>query len=168
MSETNQYPGSAGVSPANPPVIEIRDLYHTYKRQQALGGISFKVDGGSIHGFVGPNGAGKTATLKILATLLKPQRGAVRVFGLDVVRDYKGVRRKIGFMPDHFSLYRQMTVQEYLDFFAAAYGMNYQQRAGVVGTVLALTDMEGAPERFDQSLVAWHATTREPGPRAGS
>jgi len=131
------------MSDTNVPVIEIRELYHTYKRQQALSGISFNVDAGSIHGFVGPNGAGKTTTLKILATLLKPQRGKVRVFGLDVVRDYKGVRRKIGFMPDHFSLYRQMTVQEYLDFFAAAYGMNFEQRAGVVGNVLALTDMEG-------------------------
>lgn len=143
MNETNQLPGSAGVSPASQPVIEIRDLYHTYKRQKALGGVSFTVDPGSIHGFVGPNGAGKTTTLKILATLLKPQRGIVRVFGMDVVREYKGVRRKIGFMPDHFSLYRQMTVQEYLDFFAAAYGMNFQERARVVENVLTLTDMEG-------------------------
>ena len=131
------------MSEVNQPVIEIRDLYHTYKRQQALGGVSFAVEAGSIHGFVGPNGAGKTTTLKILATLLKPQRGTVRVFGMEVVRQYKGVRRKIGFMPDHFSLYRQMTVQEYLDFFAAAYGMNFEARARVVGNVLTLTDMEG-------------------------
>jgi ABC-2 type transport system ATP-binding protein len=127
---------------SNQPTIEIRDLYHAYKRQQALRGVSFTVDQGSIHGFVGPNGAGKTTTLKILATLLKPQRGVVRVFGLDVVPDYKNVRRKTGFMPDHFSLYRQMTVQEYLDFFAAAYGMDLQKRTRVVGDVLALTDME--------------------------
>lgn len=130
------------MSEPNQPIIEIRDLYHTYKRQLAVNGVSFAVDRGSIHGFVGPNGAGKTTTLKILATLLKPQRGIVRVFGLDVVSDYKNVRRKIGFMPDHFSLYRQMTVQEYLDFFAAAYGMNLEERSRVVGNVLALTDME--------------------------
>jgi ABC-2 type transport system ATP-binding protein len=130
------------MSELNQPVIEIRDLHHAYKRQQAILGISFTVDQGSIHGFVGPNGAGKTTTLKILATLLKPQRGRVRVFGLDVVKDYKKVRRKLGFMPDHFSLYRQMTVQEYLDFFAAAYGMGLAERTRVVGDVLALTDME--------------------------
>jgi ABC-2 type transport system ATP-binding protein len=127
---------------SNQPTIEIRGLHHAYKRQQALRDVSFVVERGSIHGFVGPNGAGKTTTLKILATLLQPQRGTVRVFGLDVVADYKKVRRKTGFMPDHFSLYRQMTVQEYLDFFAAAYGMNLQERTRVVGDVLALTDME--------------------------
>jgi ABC-2 type transport system ATP-binding protein len=123
-------------------IIEIHDLHHTYKRQQAVRGVSFTVGAGSIHGFVGPNGAGKTTTLKILATLLKPQRGIVRVFGLNIVTQYKEVRRKLGFMPDHFSLYRQMTVQEYLDFFAAAYGMNYEERTRVVDNVLALTDMQ--------------------------
>jgi ABC-2 type transport system ATP-binding protein len=131
------------MSDSNQPIIEIRDLTHAYKRQLALQGVSFSVGPGSIHGFVGPNGAGKTTTLKILATLLKPQRGTVRVFGLDIVADYKKVRRKIGFMPDHFSLYRQMTVQEYLDFFAAAYGMDVAERNRVVGDVLDLTDMAG-------------------------
>jgi ABC-2 type transport system ATP-binding protein len=140
------------MSESNQPTIEIRDLHHDYKRQQALRGVSFAVEQGSIHGFVGPNGAGKTTTLKILATLLKPQRGTVRVFGLDVVADYKDVRRKTGFMPDHFSLYRQMTVQEYLDFFAAAYGMDAPERARVVGDVLALTDMEARRNELIKGL----------------
>lgn len=131
------------MSEPNLPTIEIRDLSHTYKQQQALRAVTFTVDQGSIHGFVGPNGAGKTTTLKILATLLKPQRGIARVFGFDVAADYRSVRRKTGFMPDHFSLYRQMTVQEYLDFFGAAYGMNLQERTKVVGDVLVLTDMQG-------------------------
>jgi ABC-2 type transport system ATP-binding protein len=134
------------------PTIEIRNLHYAYKRQQALCGVSFIVGRGSIHGFVGPNGAGKTTTLKILATLLKPQRGAVRLFGFDVVTDYKSVRRMTGFMPDHFSLYRQMAVQEYLDFFAAAYGMNLQERTRIVGDVLALTDMESRRNDLIKSL----------------
>ena len=136
----------------NQPTIEIRDLHYAYKRQQALAGVSFAVAQGAIHGFVGPNGAGKTTTLKILATLLKPQRGTVRVFGFDVVADYKNVRRRTGFMPDHFSLYRQMTVQEYLDFFAAAYGMDLRERTRVVGDVLALTDMEARRNDLIKSL----------------
>ena len=128
-------------------VVEIDNLQHAYKRQQALRGVTFKVERGSIHGFVGPNGAGKTTTLKILATLLKPQHGHVRVFGRDLVSHYKEVRRRIGFMPDHFSMYRQMTVQEYLDFFAAAYGMDFAARTRTINDVLALTDM--APRRHD-------------------
>jgi ABC-2 type transport system ATP-binding protein len=87
-----------------------------------------------------------------LATLLKPQRGSVRVFDFDVVAEYKNVRRKTGFMPDHFSLYRQMTVQEYLDFFGAAYGMNLQERTKVVGDVLALTDMQGRRDDMIKNL----------------
>jgi ABC-2 type transport system ATP-binding protein len=140
------------MSESNQPTIEIHHLHHAYKRQQALRDINFAVEQGSIHGFVGPNGAGKTTTLKILATLLKPQHGTVRVFGFDVVADYKKVRRRTGFMPDHFSLYRQMTVQEYLDFFAAAYGMNLSKRTRVVGDVLALTDMEARRNDLIKSL----------------
>ena len=137
---------------SHPPTIEIRDLHHSYKGQQALRGVSFTVETGSIHGFVGPNGAGKTTTLKILATLLAPQRGSVRVFGHDVAADYKSVRRKTGFMPDHFSLYRQMTVQEYLDFFAAAYGMDLAARTRVVGDVLTLTEMDARRNDFIRGL----------------
>jgi ABC-2 type transport system ATP-binding protein len=79
--------------------------------------------------------------LKVLATLLKPQTGKVSVFGHDIVNDRKAVRRRIGFMPDHFSMYRQMTVFEYLDFFGAAYGIGLKERDKIIGDVLALTDM---------------------------
>jgi ABC-2 type transport system ATP-binding protein len=92
---------------------------------------------------VGPNGAGKTTTLKVIATLLRPQFGAVRVFGLDVDKDRRNVRHRIGFMPDHFSMYRAMSVHEYLDFFGAAYGLGTADRARVIDDVLALTDMGG-------------------------
>src|SRR4051812_8183859 len=124
-------------------VIRIENLTHAYKTHLALGGVSFTVRRKSIHGFVGPNGAGKTTTLKVLATLLPPQRGKVEVFGHNVVTRRHEVRRKIGFMPDHFSMYRQMTVFEYLDFFGAAYGLGQEERDRVIGDVLALTDMDG-------------------------
>jgi ABC-2 type transport system ATP-binding protein len=107
---------------------------------------------GSIHGFVGPNGAGKTTTLKILATLLKPQAGKTLVYGLDIVRHYKNVRRRIGYMPDHMGLYPQMTVFECLDFFAAAYGMAPGRRDSVIEDVLALTDMKGHKDDLVSSL----------------
>lgn len=104
---------------------------------------------------MGPNGAGKTTTLKILATLLKPQASStasVRVFGKDIVTDRREVRRKIGFMPDHFSSYRQMTVFEYLDFFGAAYGLGLAERNRVISDVLALTDMTGRKEDLISGL----------------
>ena len=127
----------------SPPAIEVVALSHVYKRHRALARLDFRVEPGTIHGFVGPNGAGKTTTLKLICTLMQPQSGAIRVFGRDVVREVYNVRRSLGFMPDHFSMYRQMTVHEYLDFFAAAYGMPAKQRDRVIADVLALTDMDG-------------------------
>jgi ABC-2 type transport system ATP-binding protein len=134
------------------PAIVVRELRYAYKKHQALSGVSFEVAAKSIHGFVGPNGAGKTTTLKILATLLEPQQGNVKIFGLDVKRDRKQVRGKIGFMPDHFSMYRQMTVFEYLDFFGAAYGLTVANRTTVIDDVLALTDMDGRRDDLIKGL----------------
>jgi ABC-2 type transport system ATP-binding protein len=136
-------------------VIDIQNLSHRYKTHQALNGVSFTVQRQSIHGFVGPNGAGKTTTLKILATLLKPQDGqqsSVRVFGQQIVAQRNLVRRRMGFMPDHFSMYRQMSVFEYLDFFGAAYGLNQAQRDKIIADVLTLTDMAGRREDLISGL----------------
>ncbi len=126
-----------------PLVIDIQNLSHRYKTHLALNGVTFTVAPKSIHGFVGPNGAGKTTTLKVLATLLRPQTGTVQLFGHNIIADRKAVRRRIGFMPDHFSMYRQMSVFEYLDFFGAAYGLLQTQRDKTIADVLALTDMTG-------------------------
>jgi len=124
------------------PAIAVRDLQHGFRGRNALANVSFDVPSGSLHGFVGPNGAGKTTTLKVIATLLRPQGGTARVFGHDVVTNPGSARKRIGYMPDHFSMYRQMTVHEYLDFFAAAYGQGLRQRDKTIGDVLALTDMD--------------------------
>ena len=136
----------------NAPVIDIRNLRHAYKNHVAVADVTFTVQPRSIHGFVGPNGAGKTTTLKVLATLLPPQKGSVFAFGKDIVRERNLVRQKIGYMPDHFSMYRQMTVFEYLDFFGAAYGMTQVQRDKTIADVLALTDMAGRRNDFVQGL----------------
>lgn len=133
-------------------VLTIKNLHHSFKKHKALDGVSFSVTKNAIHGFVGPNGAGKTTTLKIVSTLLVPTFGAVKVFGHDVVRDYKEVRKRIGFMPDHFSMYRQMTVFEYLDFFAAAYGLEMTERDRVIEDVLALTDMDSRKDDLIKGL----------------
>ncbi|MGH7201981.1 MAG: ABC transporter ATP-binding protein, partial [Planctomycetaceae bacterium] len=134
------------------PVIEVVHLTHTFKGFRALDNVNFQVHARALHGFVGPNGAGKTTTLKVICTLLRPQYGTVRVFGHDVLLEPNAVRRRIGFMPDHFSMYRQMTVYEYLDFFGAAYGLPTKRRDTIIGDVLALTDMDGRKEDLISNL----------------
>jgi ABC-2 type transport system ATP-binding protein len=124
-------------------VVELRHVAHAFKQHKALVDVTFRVPKESLHGFVGPNGAGKTTVLKLICTLLQPQVGSVRVFGLNVASQYREVRKRLGFMPDHFSMYRQMTVYEYLDFFGAAYGLPLATRTRVIDDVLELTDMGG-------------------------
>ncbi|MBX3443533.1 MAG: ABC transporter ATP-binding protein [Planctomyces sp.] len=133
-------------------VITVDNVSHLFKQHRALDGISFTVAPKSLHGFVGPNGAGKTTTLKLICTLLKPQNGRIEVFGHSVRDDVKAIRRRIGYMPDHFSMYKQMTVFEYLDFFAAAYGFSLKDRDRIVADVLALTDMDGRKDDLIQGL----------------
>jgi ABC-2 type transport system ATP-binding protein len=134
------------------PVVDVRELYYAYGGRVALNGVTFRIYARSIHGFVGPNGAGKTTCLKVLATLLRTQPGRVTLFGKDVVRDRDVVRTRLGFMPDTPSMYRQMTVFEYLDFFGAAYGQRQAERDRVISDVLELTDMSGRRDEVIKSL----------------
>jgi len=138
--------------PAEDVAIDIRNLSHRFRNHLAVDRVTFQVARRSLHGFVGPNGAGKTTVLKLVCTLLQPQVGSVCVHGKDVQRETKAVRQQIGFMPDHFSMYRQMTVTEYLDFFAAAYGLSLADRRRVIGDVLALTDMDGRRDSLISGL----------------
>ncbi len=123
--------------------IEVKDLTRTYDDVTALNALSFQVPKGVICGFVGPNGSGKTTTMRILATLLKPDSGKASVFGLDTqnVIDAKRVRHAIGFMPDYFGLYNDMTAGEYLDFFAAAYRIPLGKRPALVEDILAVVGL---------------------------
>ena len=134
------------------PVISLHAVRHQFKNHLALDGVTFAVQRGELHGFVGPNGAGKTTSLKLICTLLEPQHGKVSVFGHDVVQHVVRIRKRLGYMPDHFSMYRQMTVYEYLDFFAAAYGITGKKRDEVITDVLELTDMGGRRDSLIQGL----------------
>jgi ABC-2 type transport system ATP-binding protein len=121
--------------------VEIDKLFVMYGRTVAVKGLSFDIPQGEVFGFIGPNGAGKTTTIKVLATLLRPAGGKVRVGGLDVTLKPRKVRRMIGYMPDFFGVYEDLTVNEYLRFFAAAYRLDRAKRKGVVDDLLALTDL---------------------------
>ena len=100
-------------------MIEVENLTKNYEGHWAVRGVSFSVGEGDIFGFIGPNGAGKTTSIRIISTLLDPTSGTVRVGGRNVAGEAEAVRRLIGFMPDSFGVYEDMTVHEYLEFFAA-------------------------------------------------
>ena len=123
------------------PLVTIENLRIAYGKTEAVRGLNFTIARGEVYGFIGPNGAGKTSTIKVLATLLRPTSGRVTVAGLDVVREPHAVRRKIGYMPDFFGVYDDLTAGEYLHFFAAAYKIETARRKALIADVLALTDL---------------------------
>jgi len=133
-------------------MIEVQNLTKNYEGFWAVRGISFSVDKGEIFGFIGPNGAGKTTSIRILATLLDPTSGSIRVEGKSVVSNPSEVRRLIGFMPDNFGVYEGITVWEYLDFFAAAYGLERRSRARAIEGIMELTDLTGLRDRLTGEL----------------
>ncbi|MCB1055533.1 MAG: ABC transporter ATP-binding protein [Acidobacteria bacterium] len=102
--------------------VEVEDLAKAYDDVQALAGVSFEVEEGTIFGVIGPDGAGKTTLFRLLVSLLTPDRGRARVDGLDVVRDFRELRRRVGYMPGRFSLYSDLSVAENLNFFATIFG----------------------------------------------
>lgn len=104
-------------------MISTRGLVKNYGRTRALQGLELNVPDGSVYGFIGQNGSGKTTTLRILAGLLIPDEGWAEVAGRDVMRDPRGVREVVGYMPDFFGVYDDLRVGEYMMFYAAAYGI---------------------------------------------
>lgn len=130
-------------NPAAALAIEIDGLTKRFGKVLAVDNLSFKIPPGVIAGFVGPNGSGKTTTMRILATLLRQDSGKALVFGYDVRSPSaaRHVRHLIGFMPDYFGLYTDMTAGEYLDFFGAAYRIPLDKRLRLVDDILALVNL---------------------------
>ena len=123
------------------PVIKTVNLTKRYGSLVALSNLNLEIAEGDCFGFIGPNGAGKTTTIKILATLLQPTWGEARVCGYVVGYQSRQIRPLLGYVPDYFGAYEDMVVQEYLEFFAAAYNINGSDRNKVVQDVLELTDL---------------------------
>ncbi|MCA9112986.1 MAG: ABC transporter ATP-binding protein, partial [Planctomycetaceae bacterium] len=121
--------------------VQIEGLSVSYGKVHAVRGISFEIPQGEVFGFIGPNGAGKSTTIKVLATLLKPDSGHVSIDGIDVPKYPMAIRRRIGYMPDFFGVYEDLTAAEYLHFYAAAFQIPRSRRDSTIGDVLALTDL---------------------------
>src|SRR4026208_2533626 len=101
------------------PVIEVRNLVRRYGRTDAVNGLNLKVQPGRCYGLFGRNGAGKTTTIKCLLNLLRPQRGTVRVFGLDAGKKETAVKSRLAYVPDQVAFYPWMSVQETFDYLAS-------------------------------------------------
>ena len=99
--------------------VIVNSISKTYGKEKkvAVSDVSFSVRTGELFGLIGPDGAGKTSIFRILTTLLLPEEGSASVNGLDVVADFREIRKQVGYMPGKFSLYQDLTIEENLTFF---------------------------------------------------
>ncbi len=107
--------------------VQISELIKSYGKTTALDNISVSINKGELFGFIGPDGAGKTTLFRILTSLLIPDQGFAKVENLDVVKDYKQIRKIVGYMPGRFSLYQDLSVEENLQFFASVFGTTIEE-----------------------------------------
>ena len=116
------------------PAVSLKDIVKTYDsgKVKAVNNISFDVENGELFGLIGPDGAGKTSIFRILTTLLLADRGKATVEGLDVVKDYRAIRNKVGYMPGRFSLYQDLTVAENLHFFATVFKTTIEENYDLI------------------------------------
>ena len=133
-------------------ILQTINLTKRYGKLIALNNLHLTIEEGECFGYIGPNGAGKTTTIRILSTLLQPTWGEARVCGHVVGYESRKIRPLIGYVPDFFGAYEDMVVQEYLEFFAAAYDINGKQRMQIVGDVLELTDLSYKRDALVDSL----------------
>jgi ABC-2 type transport system ATP-binding protein len=112
--------------------VIVKDLTKTYSGKTAVNNISFTVDKGELFGLIGPDGAGKTSIFRMLTTLLLPDKGEAVVDGYDVVKNYKEIRKRVGYMPGKFSLYQDLSIEENLHFFATVFNTTVEENYALI------------------------------------
>jgi ABC-2 type transport system ATP-binding protein len=132
--------------------IEARDLRRSFKARVAVDGLSLRVTAGEIYGLVGPDGAGKTTTLRMLAGLLDPSGGSVRLVGLDPFGRNVSVREALGYMPQQYSLYGDLTVAENLAFFRELFCLSRDAFRARRERLLSLTHLADFSDRRAEAL----------------
>ncbi len=133
-------------------MIKTSQLTKKYDDMYAIRDIDLDLGQGDLFGFIGPNGAGKTTTMRIIATLLTPTYGEAYVCGHSIYTHPKEIRRLVGYMPDFFGVYDDMTVIEYLEFFAAAYRISPQARRKRCDEMLEVVDLEFKRDAYANTL----------------
>jgi len=133
-------------------MIQLRGVTKLYDNKTAVKNLDLEVPLGSLFGLIGPNGAGKTTALKMIATLIKPDEGEISIGDLDIRRDVREVRQRIGYMPDSFGSFRGLTCEEYLRFFGQSYGFGGGDLERRIDDVLDLTDLAHVREELTNAL----------------
>ena len=133
-------------------MIDVEQVRKSYNGTRALDGFTLHVGRGELFGLVGPNGAGKTTLIKTLATLLLPESGSVSIDGTDVTRDPQAIKRVIGYMPDQPGLYQEMSVREFLEFFADAFALHGERRRTAVARALQRSGLEARSSAYVEEL----------------
>lgn len=133
-------------------MIETVHLSKQYGSLWALSDLNLRIEQGKVFGFIGPNGAGKSTTMLILATLLEPTEGQAFVCGYDVMKEPAAVRQSIGYLPDFFGVYDNLTAREYLDFYAGAYKIPASKRASLIADLLELVNLSNKADAYVDSL----------------
>jgi ABC-2 type transport system ATP-binding protein len=134
--------------------IEVRHLTRRFGNFVAVNDVSFDVRAGEIFGFLGSNGAGKSTTIRMLCGLLQPTSGTATVGGIDVNRDPEGVKRRIGYMSQRFSLYEKLTVDQNITFFSGIYGLSRERLAARRAFVLDMAGLRGREHTLTGALSA--------------
>ena len=129
-------------------MIHVQELCKSFQQKPILTDLTFHLEAGDRLALLGPNGSGKTLLIKIIATLIKPTSGSIEIAGYNVMKDVRAVRPLIGYVPQTFEGYPALSIQEYLEFFAAAYRLEKGQRATGIQDVLDLMDL--APLRDEK------------------
>ncbi|RME07931.1 MAG: ABC transporter ATP-binding protein [Anaerolineae bacterium] len=125
------------------PALQVTSLTKRFGDFTAVDHISFEVQRGEIFGFLGPNGAGKTTTIRMILGLLAPDEGEIEVLGQDVRKDPAGIRPRVGYMSQRFSLYNDLTVLQNLRFYGRAYGLSNRRLEERIAAALELADLKG-------------------------
>ena len=151
-------PGSYSYRKETALMLTVRNLHKIYGKYHALSGLDMNVGDGALYGFVGPNGAGKTTTLKIMTGLLGAEEGSVTINGKDALRDLGELKGMIGYVPDFFGVYDNLTVAEYMSFFASCYqldGLMARKR------YTALLEQVGLEDKLDVRMGALSGGQRQ-------
>ena len=132
--------------------VQVKNLRKEFGKTVAVDDISFSFDSGHVFGFVGPNGAGKTTTMRIIATIEEPTGGDVLLNGVSVCEEPELARRAVGYVPDTLPAHADITVHEYLDFYARAYGLKGRKRVQAIEAIEEFTNVAGIRDKHLKAL----------------